>query len=489
MPNTQTGFHGVGGRLTVETSRDVTEIGRLFPSVGMELGFPTVDQNGAQQTGFAIPQGTTRRGSRCSTSKAFLRPVYPHTPLDISARSHATKLIIENGQVVGVRYLHGGSERVIRARKAVILSAGAINTPQLLQLSGIGNCTQLRSLCINCVLNRPGVGENLQDHIYGGVHFTIDKPVSLLQSRVVCASSVADYFINGRGALTTLGGVEGLAFLKTRYAGVESAVDYPDYQIHMIAGSPASDGGQQFRRAQGMSDRLWNKYYAHYTEMDAFSMYPVMLRPKSRGYVRIGSSNPTQEPIIQPNYFSYRSEVESMVDALEISIAFGLSKTYKEKLGARLFERPMPGCHELFDLDYIRSLNNGTIRIQDYNEFAFNSLQPGWKGDADGTFASRRNDPRYQKFRRYLACQAQTYTQTIYHPVGTARMGRPEDQMAVVNQRLQVIGLRNLYIADASVMPEIVSGNTNAPSIMIGEKLVQMLLQDARQQMKRHQVG
>lgn len=440
-----------------------------------------MDQNGFQQTGFAIPQGTTRRGSRCSTAKAFLRPVYTKKPLDISARSTVTRLIIENDRVVGVRYLHGGTERLARARKAVILSAGAINTPQLLQVSGIGDCNDhLRSLGIKCVLNRPGVGQNLQDHIYGAVHFTIDKPVSLIQSRVVTATSVANYFINGRGPLTTLGGVEGLAFFKTRYAGVAPTVDWPDFQIHMIAGTPASDGGQTFRKAQGISDALWARYYAHYLNRDAFSMYPVMLRPKSRGYVRIRSPDVHQAPAIQPNYFSYRSEIEAMVDALEISITFGLSPTYRSELNARLFERPMPGCERLFDLDFIRALNNGTIRLEHYNEYARNPMAANWTEQLQAEARQRRAEPRYQRFRKFLACQSQTYTSTIYHPVGTARMGHMNDSMAVVNDRLQVIGIDNLYIADASVMPEIVSGNTNAPTIMIGEKLAAALIRQSK---------
>lgn len=204
----QNGLHGQQGFLTVSTSRDITDIGKLFPAAGEEFGYPQIDINGAQQTGFTIPQGTIRRGSRCSTSKAFLVPARNRTNLHILSFAHVTKIVFNrNKRAIGVKYLRRGQEYGVRVKKEIIVSAGSINTPQLLMLSGIGPQDHLRSLGIPLVADLP-VGNNLQDHIYPSVYFDIDKPVSILQRDVVTAMSVQNYFLRGRGLLTTLGGVE-----------------------------------------------------------------------------------------------------------------------------------------------------------------------------------------------------------------------------------------------------------------------------------------
>lgn len=228
------------------------------------------------------------------------------------------------------------------------------------------------------------------------------------------------------GPLTALGGVEGLGFIKSRYTNFTD--DYPDFEIHMLSGGPTSDDGQTFRRVQGFTREMWEQVYRPYLPYDTFSMYPVLLRPKSRGYVRLRSPNPYDPPMIDPRYLTHPDDILAMVDAMKVSIAAGLAPAYRA-MDARLFETVFPGC-EIYTM---------------------------WSDE-------------------YLACVARTYTATIYHPVGTCRMGSPWDKRSVVDPHLRVLGgISGLRVADGSVMPNIISGNTNAPIIMIAERLADFI--------------
>lgn len=228
------------------------------------------------------------------------------------------------------------------------------------------------------------------------------------------------------GPMTSFGGVEGLGFISTKYANRSD--DWPDFEIHLVNGGPNSDDGQTFRRVQGFTKEMWKQVYEPYIKFDTFSLYPVILRPESVGHIKLRSSNPYDPPIIDPKYLTHPKDILSMVDAMKICIAVGLTPPY-QKMKARLIETVFPGC-EHYKM---------------------------WSDE-------------------YLACVARTYTATLYHPIGTAKMGAPWDPTAVVDPELRVLGgVKGLRVADGSIMPKLVSGNTNAPIIMIGEKVSDMI--------------
>ncbi|EEC20003.1 glucose dehydrogenase, putative [Ixodes scapularis] len=227
------------------------------------------------------------------------------------------------------------------------------------------------------------------------------------------------------GPLTVLGGVEGIGFLRTKY-NAESD-DWPDAEIHFVSSSPAADGGHTIRRVMGMTDELFNRVYKPYLNMDSFTMYPVLLRPKSRGWIKLRSADPNDHPVIDPRYLTELQDVLVLVEAMKQLIALGLSEPFR-KFDAQIFTTDFPGCE---------------------------------------AYAPYSDE--------HLACLARTYTATIYHPSGTCRMGDARDPTTVVDPQLRVLGVSGLRVVDASVFPDIPSGNTNAPVIMVAEKASDMI--------------
>lgn len=189
---------------------------------------------------------------------------------------------------------------MVYARREIILSAGSINSPQLLMLSGIGPRYHLESLGIPVVADLPGVGQNLQDHIgVGGLQFHIDAPVSVVQPRVYVAKSFTQWVTLGIGPLTMLGGLDGIGFINTKYANASD--DFPDVEIHFIPSCPSSDGGESVRKAMNLKSALFQKVYSPFLYEDTYAYYPVLLRPRSVGWMKLRSANPYDQPIIQPN--------------------------------------------------------------------------------------------------------------------------------------------------------------------------------------------
>lgn len=424
----KTPYHGTGGLLTVQESPWRTPLVVAFVQAGQELGYPNRDINGADQYGFMIAQGTIRRGSRCSTGKAFLRPARLRRNLHTALNAHVTRIMINptTMRAFGVEFVRDGRRQFVLARKEVILSAGAINSPQILMLSGIGPKEHLSKFDIP-VLRDLQVGENLQDHVgMGGLTFLVNKPISIVQDRFQAFPMTMQYVMKQKGPMTTLGGVEGLGFVNT-YLGNKS---WPDIQFHMAPASINSDAGARVRKVLGLTDHLYNTVYKPIANKDVWTLMPLLLRPRSRGWVRLRSKNPFDYPAINANYFEDPFDIKTLVEGAKIAIRISEANVFKQ-FGSRLHRIPFPNCKHL-------------------------------------KFASDA----------YWECHIRTISMTIYHPVGTCKMGPSWDKDAVVDPRLKVYGVQGLRVIDASIMPTIPSGNTNAPAIMVGEKGADLIKED-----------
>ncbi|XP_060815321.1 glucose dehydrogenase [FAD, quinone] [Bombus pascuorum] len=418
-----TRYHSTGGYLTIQDSPYNTPLGVAFLQAGEEMGYDIVDVNGEQQTGFAFYQYTMRRGTRCSSAKAFVRPIQLRKNFDLSLWSHVTKILIDprTKRAYGVEFIKEGRKEVVYARKEVILSAGAINSPQLLMLSGIGPRQHLEEVGITVVHDSPGVGQNLQDHIaVGGLAFLIDYPISTVMTRLVNINSALRYAITEDGPLTTNVGLESVGFISTKYANQSD--DWPDIEFMLTSSSTSSDGGTHVKNAHGLTDDFYNQVFQNINYRDLFGVFPMLLRPKSRGFVKLKSKNPLDYPLMYHNYLTDPHDVNVLREGVKAAIAFGETSSMK-RFGARFHNRALPNCNHI---------------------------------------------PMFTD--EYWNCAIRQYTMTIYHMSCTAKMGPPTDPMAVVDPELRVYGVTGLRVIDASIMPTITNGNINAPVIMIGEK-------------------
>nr|CAD7438272.1 unnamed protein product [Timema bartmani] len=437
-------FHQKGGYLTVEEFRYRTPIHRAFLAAGREMGYKINDLNGAKQTGFMSSQGTLRKGLRCSTAKAFLRSSSGRKNLHISMHSFVHKIIIDKDRKVatGVVFSKGGRMRTVYAAKEVILSAGAIQSPQLLMLSGVGPSKHLHDLNIPVILDRPGVGENLQDHVaLGGTAYLIDSPEGagplgsgFVLPRLLTINTLHNFLTQKSGPLysSRVRGhgfhqqqLELSTFTLMRYNN--DSLDWPDIQLFLASYADNTDGGLFGKRDNGLTDEYYAAVYEPILYKDAFSILPLLMRPRSRGKIRLQSSDPNKYPLIYPNYFEDPHDLDVLIEGAKFGYALSQTRSMK-RYNARINELRIPNCNHLVFLS------------DDY-----------WR------------------------CAAKHYSMTIYHPVGTCKMGPAGDPYNVVDAKLLVHGLLNLRVVDASIMPHVPTGNTNAPVIMIAEKAADLI--------------
>ncbi|MGH6878790.1 MAG: choline dehydrogenase [Rhizomicrobium sp.] len=390
-------FHGGDGPLSVSNPRSPNPLFRAFVDAGRQAGHSvTGDFNGHSQEGFGPYQLTIREGRRCSASAAYLRPALGRRNLTVASHAHATRVLFEKGRAIGVEYVQNGRVHVARAECEVILSGGAVHTPQLLMLSGLGDAGILRPLGIPVVADLKGVGRNLQDHLDCSVQHECTQPITLYSQLhpLSAARTGLQYLLFGTG-IGTSQGLESGAFLKSR-----PDVETPDLQLHFIA-------ALMFDHTRRKADR------------HGFMAHVCQLRPQSRGHLSLRSADPLAAPLIQPNYLAVEDDARALREGVRLVRDAFAQAAFDPYRGAEL----MPGPQ----------------------------VQTEAEMDA---------------FVRATA-------ETIYHPVGSAKMGR--DGESVVDPALKVYGVEGLRVVDASIMPDLVSGNTNAPTIMIAEKAADMI--------------
>ncbi|CAH2259746.1 glucose dehydrogenase [FAD, quinone]-like [Pararge aegeria] len=429
-------FHGHDGHLNIEHAPFRTTKGKSWVKGAQEFGFKYNDHNGAKPAGVSFLQLSMKNGTRHSSSRAYLHPINKRNNLHLSKISMVTKLIFDDTKtkVIGIEFEKRGKRYKILAKKEVILSAGAINSPQLLMLSGIGPRNHLESLNIPVIKDLP-VGYNLMDHIAaGGVQFMVQQQnVSLSTGYILNhLELVFKWMRNHKGPLSVPGGCEALVFLdlKDKF----NTTGWPDIELLFISGGLNAD--PLLPRNFGFDDQIYSKTYSSLGNKDAFMVFPMLMRPKSKGRVLLRSRNPKVHPTLVPNYFEYPEDLQKIVEGIKIAIEISRQPSMK-KMGTKLYDVPIADC-----LKY-------------------------------GPFGSDA----------YFACQAQMFTFTIYHQSGTCKMGLESDPSSVVDPRLRVHGIDKLRVIDASIMPEITSSHTNAPTYMIAEKGADMIKEDWR--MKR----
>jgi choline dehydrogenase len=388
-------YHGASGPLCVSDLRTVNPLSEAFVAAGEEKGFQrNPDFNGAAQEGFGFYQVTQNKGKRHSSAAAFLHPVASRKNLTVKTETHVFGVYFEGKRAAIVSFQQGNNSVQERAEREIILCAGAIGSPQLLMLSGVGPAEHLRQFNVPIACDLPGVGNNLQDHPSCGVAYECTKPVSLASAEAF--PNVVRYLISKRGPLTS-NVAEAGAFVRT-----SSRAQVPDLQFHFGIGYFVEHGFQQIK--------------GH-----AFTLGPTLLHPFSRGDIRLRSSNPLDSPSIRANYLSDTRDMDIMLEGVKLSRELVATKAFDSYRGAELH----PG--------------------------------PTAKDDT--------------ALRAHIA----RFTETLYHPIGTCKMGH--DAMAVVDSELRVQGVEGLRVVDASIMPTVVGGNTNAPTIMIAEKAADLIKQ------------
>lgn len=413
-------YHNKGGPMSVEDPQYKTKLTETFLNAGKELGHKIVDYNGHDQLGFGIAQITTRHGKRESTASAFLEPAVKRKNLKVLPLSQVTKIHIgeHTNEIKGVEYVQGGKLHISKAKKEVILSAGPIASPQLLMLSGIGPKEDLEKLEIPCKKDLP-VGKNLQDHLtFMGLDYLVNETETENSSHDILKKWITE----GKGKLASPGGIEGIAYIKTKVS--KEVKDYPDIELVVANRLITKDSGEIIQKVTAISEDMYHSQFEPLEGHLIWSIFPLLMHPKSVGQITLKSNNPFQWPKIEGNFLTDKENVDvhTMVEGIKAALEIGKSKAFQEH-GCKFVERPIAGCDK-----------------------------HGFGTD------------------EYWGCAVRHMSRTVHHQVGTCKMGLENDKTAVVGEDLKVHGIKGLRVADSSVIPFAITAHTNAPAVMIGEK-------------------
>ncbi|CAB0033579.1 unnamed protein product [Trichogramma brassicae] len=429
-------YHGFDGPIKIVNPAFRSRMADAFVEAGSELGLPPRDYNGPVQQGMHYTQTNEDNGERVSSNRAYLIPAKGRANLHVSMNSHACKVLIDpesklaQGLEFSKRSLLGFRRRIrVKARNEVILSAGALGTPKILMLSGVGPAEHLRQHGLPVLRDAP-VGKNLIDHVtFAGMTLLVDEGAGLSAGDFLNSSNhqAADYFNARRtGPFTVDSGIENMGFVDIDQP--TSTDTEPDVEI--------SFGGLQLGYAYffhvpfRITQEHWNDYFSHNRGKQGCLIWPTLLQPKSRGEILLSSEDPFDPPKILPNYMSHADDRRRLIKAVRLSQALANTESMKN-YGSELYDRPVPGCEH-------------------------------HRWDSDG----------------YWECAIRTYTISYWHFGGTCKMGKDDDPEAVLTSKLLVKGIRNLRVVDGSIMPTVPSAHTNLPILMIAEKMADVIKKD-----------
>ena len=425
-------FHGTEGSLHVQKASDRLEIGKINMMAVKERGYKEGDPNGKEPGSFYEEmQLSTQNGKRMGTFKSFVEPLLnSNAPIDVLTYAQVSKVLFEEKKAVGVQVERFGQILQYKANKEIILSGGTIGSAQILLLSGIGPTKHLKDLEIPVISNL-AVGQNLQDHIITAfTYFHQDSSMFLSPYHVINPTNYLEYFMSGTGPLT-YNGCDTSGFITTKAS--KDPLKRPDIQLVMSAMSYDIDHGLGLREMHNVD---WSNFDHVFSDMMSQGLRggasnQCLLRPKSVGKISLKTKNWQDHPLIEPNYFSHPEDMAAQIEAMRFVHSLADTESFKE---AGIVPQP----------------------------------------------PDTKNCGQYEVYSdSYWECFIRHWSTTIYHPVGTCKMGPDDDPEAVVDDRLRVRGgIQGLRVVDASVMPKIVGGNTNAATIMIGEKGAHMILQD-----------
>lgn len=430
IPDLDSRFHGQNGYLDINYASYVSPIGEIFLNATEELGYKLIDYNSDKKIGFSSTQATLDNGHRMDASRAFLKPIKNRKNFYLSKSSQVTKIVIneKTKTAIGVNFVKNGKKYFVKAKKEVILSAGAINSPRLLMLSGIGPKDHLNSFNITTIEDLP-VGYNFHDHLVTAVfNFILKKPVN----NIIQISSLLNYIFKRTGPLTLPGTIESVGFISTKNdedTKESNIYERRDAELILALSGFVGIGSEIFRKIITLSDEFYDDVFAKYEGSNSFSIFPVLMYPKSRGRVSLRSADPFDDPIIDANYLDHEDDVKTFVKGIKKMMKLTSTKTF-QRFNITMVPLNFSGCS--------------------HTEYLSDS---------------------------FWSCLIRHTAGTLWHSVGTCKMS-PRDKSGVVDHRLKVYGIKSLRVVDNSIVPLITSGHLVSVAYMIAEKASDMIKKD-----------